>query len=192
MIATLSAPVATVLAAFLAAVVAVIGWFVAKWREDRTRRLEVDLRYMERQVEEFYGPLFNLINQIFAAENIQFALLNNDDGSPRKLTPEHREKIEKFFWNEWFSPLHNQVIQVLKTKLHLIDSAQIPQSFYAYLRHATQQRAQLALWQEHGVPTDYVKGIDWPDGFYPEVEGGLKQILRRYDRELHTLRAQQK
>lgn len=44
------------------------GWYVtyfyAKRKEDRTRRLEIQLKYKGQQIEQLYGPLFSLIEQI--------------------------------------------------------------------------------------------------------------------------------
>jgi len=181
-------PVATVVAASIAAFVAIAGWFVAKWRDDKTRRVELDLKYMGRQIEEFYGPLFNLVNQIFAAESIQRRLLEDDEERPRAIEPQAKQQIEDFFWQEAFLPLHQQIIDVMKTKLHLIDSAEIPASFEKYLDHSWQQKAQVALWQQHNINTAYLQGTEWPEHFYTDIELGLKRVLRRYESSLHFLR----
>lgn len=49
---------------FLAAGVTAIGWvitnYLTKNKEDRVRQLEATKKHLERQIEEFYGPLFNL------------------------------------------------------------------------------------------------------------------------------------
>lgn len=51
--------------ALIGAVVVAAGWLVLhqldRSREDRRRRLERRLEYATRQIEEFYGPLFNLV-----------------------------------------------------------------------------------------------------------------------------------
>jgi H+/gluconate symporter-like permease len=64
----------------LTAIVTIVGWFVAyfttRWREDRTRRLEASIKYRMAQIEQFYDPLFNLVNQIFVANHIQYDLLD--------------------------------------------------------------------------------------------------------------------
>lgn len=43
--------------------------------EDRTRKLESLKRHYERQVEEFYGPLFNMVQQVFVANHVQWEIL---------------------------------------------------------------------------------------------------------------------
>ena len=61
----------------ITAVVTIIGWLVtrkleierratADARTDRTRRIELRLRYYERQIQEFYGPIYSLIQLIWS------------------------------------------------------------------------------------------------------------------------------
>ena len=74
--------------ALLAVLVTVTGWFVTQYlnrqKEDRTRRLESLLKHYQKQIEEFYGPLFNLVHQIFLVNHTLFAILTakNKDGTP--------------------------------------------------------------------------------------------------------------
>jgi hypothetical protein len=48
-------------AALVAAVGAAIGWFANHWltarREESRRRVEAQLKFVERQIKELYGPL---------------------------------------------------------------------------------------------------------------------------------------
>src|SRR6266436_5464796 len=59
---------ATVLAALIAAIVAVTGWFIAHQlttrRDDRTKRLELTIAHSEKQISEFYAPLAFLLEQL--------------------------------------------------------------------------------------------------------------------------------
>src|SRR5262249_39912729 len=59
---------ATIVAALIAAIVAVTGWFIAHQlttrREDRTKRLELTIAHSEKQISEFYAPLDFLLKQL--------------------------------------------------------------------------------------------------------------------------------
>jgi hypothetical protein len=50
----------------ITAVVTIVGWYSTRRREDRTRRIELSMRHYERQMEEFYGPIYNLIQVIWS------------------------------------------------------------------------------------------------------------------------------
>ncbi len=159
--------------------VTVIGWYAtyvyAKSREDRTRRLDIALKLRARQIEELYGPLLSLIEQIFIVwqvrENVfKAGHYSSDD--------EHR--IKEFFWKEYFTPLHEQIGALVRTKLYLLEDAQVPKSFEEYLEHATQEACQHRLWSELSIDTSHVKGRRWPSKFHEDVKGALDRLMCEY------------
>jgi hypothetical protein len=161
----------------LGAAVAVAGWFVVHWREDRQKGIERELKYCERQIEEFYGPLFNLMLQIFAAEEVQQNFIN--------ASSDQEDKIRRYFQENYFLPFHNEVIQILKSKLHLVEGANVPPSFLEYLKHACDDRARgiLNISPQASFP--------WPPQFESHLTDGLKLVMKKYDgliRRLETIR----
>jgi len=60
---TVKGPVwVAVLGVLIPAAVTIMGWFILRWNEDRQNRqrgIESELTHRERQIKEFYGPLFN-------------------------------------------------------------------------------------------------------------------------------------
>ncbi len=185
-------PTATILAATIAALVAIGGWNVSHYlqmrREDRTRRLEAVLLRTQRQIDEFYGPILNLIEQIFnvwtVRENILFP-----DGRPDSLENGslQNQKVPAFFQEAYFFPLHEMIRNILMSKLHLVEGLRVPESFEQYLEHSTQQLVQHRLWKELEVPTDHIPGIPWPDRFSKDVKKSLSILMKRYDDCLHDL-----
>lgn len=165
------------------ATVTVSGWIYTKWREDRTRRLEVAIKYRENQIEQFYGPLFNLVHQIFIANHIQYELLNI-----RGLTEEKKQQIRDFFQATYFMPLHGEINSIIKTKLHLIDGSEMPDSFYLYLKHSAQEKVQRALWSEHSIDTSPVSGEPFPNEFYNDLRDGLKKVMTMYEEGVQSLK----
>jgi hypothetical protein len=69
----------TLTAAIVAAIVSAVGWTVAQIvtlnKEGVAREVSIRLRVLERQIEEFYGPLFGLTNQIRDAWAIRDRLM---------------------------------------------------------------------------------------------------------------------
>ncbi len=175
----------TLYVGLLAAFVTAAGWvitnYLAKKKEEDFRRQEAKKRRLERQIEEFYGPLYNLIHQIVICNHIQHDILT---GNPRKdstQSPSDEDKVRQFFQDKYFVPLHNEMIGILKTKLYLIDGARIPESIREYLHSSIQEQAQGLLWREHGVATDYVKGVAYPNSIYRDVKTGLLNAMRNYE-----------
>lgn len=180
---------ATVIAALITAAVAFSGWMITGWRENNRRRLEKRLEYATRQIEEFYGPLFNLAHQIFIANHVQDKILSarNTDGSDI-LNSAQQAAVEDFFQREHFDALHAEISQILKTKLHLVRGTEMPDSFYAYLQHALQERDQRQLWEKKQIDTRFVEGVPFPEDFYNELKSGLSAAMQDYEIALGGLK----
>jgi len=170
------------IAAFIALCVSLVGWLIqyllARKKEDNSRRIEKTAIYIQRQIEEFYGPLYNLIHQVAAAIEIQKDILSR----PTFLSDSHRTQVVDFFQNNYFFPLHHQINDVLKTKLYLIEGSELPESFYSYLVHARQEESQARLWKEHGVDTSFVLGHPFPSDLYSDVKHDLDKLMDEYAR----------
>jgi hypothetical protein len=188
---------AAIIGTSVTAVVTIVGWNVshilAKKREDDTRRLEKELRHIQQQIEEFYGPLFNLIEQIFnvwtVRENVLFPGGRPDDMAGTDL---RRDKIPAFIQECYFFPLHEKIGAILISKLYLVDAVTVPDSFKQYLEHSTQQIVQHRLWKELNVSTDNVPGVPWPDEFYDDIRNALESLMNRQDRLLKKLHGARK
>ena len=185
-----------ILLGFLAALVTIVGWFVAyyltKRREMHQRRQELMVKHLERQIEEFYGPLFNLVEQIFACEEVQSDILEEDTSpAKRHLSDEQQAQVRDFLYHDYFQSLHDEMRLILKTKLFLVEGEDVPESFDEYLRHSTQERVQKMLWERLHVDTSYIQGRSWPKGFYTDIKSGLDSVMLQYEQMMEGLRRQQ-
>jgi hypothetical protein len=58
----------TIESAVFGAVTAAVGWFagyvLTGWREDRTKRLQLEIERASSQIKEFYAPLMALTDQL--------------------------------------------------------------------------------------------------------------------------------
>jgi hypothetical protein len=174
LIASESGPVCVgILGALITAIVTIWGWFYVRHKEDRQRATERQMKYCERQIEEFYGPLFSLMHEIFAAEEVQENFI--------KAKSDEETTIRSHFQEDYFLPLHAEMIQILKTKLYLVEGANVPPSFEEYLKHACgdRGRAVLKIWPGESFP--------WPTDFEEDVKGGLKTVMKKYDDLIRVL-----
>lgn len=178
--------------ALISGAVLAVGWFVSnsltRRAETKRRIAESNMKHCEKQIEEFYGPMFNLVHQIFLYNHVEFSLLESPEANDQ-LTERHRETIEDFFCEEYFVPLHRQINEVLKAKLYLVEGTSMPDSVYAYLRHANQESVQRTLWKRFSIGTSYVQGIEFPDALYEDIERDFKKVMDRYENAVQDLRA---
>jgi hypothetical protein len=178
--------------ALIGVTVTAIGWLVVYYldrsREDRRRQLEKRLEYATRQIEEFYGPLFNLAHQIFLANHVQEKILSaSNESGKRKLTEDQAHSVQSFFQQQHFCALHDEINSILKHKLHLVRGTQMPRSFYDYLLHALQERDQRELWEQMKIDTSFVPGFGWPTKFYNDLKEGLSAAMVDYEHALAGL-----
>jgi len=176
-----------VFAALLAAAVAVVGWPVtylyAKRKDDQTRRTEAKLKHLERQIDELYGPLEALIQQVFAVWRVREGLLSPDS----HLTADQKEAARTLIWQDFFFPIHQQIQTLLRTKLHLVEG-KVPSSFEAYRQHAVQEAAQHSLWDKLQIDTTgTAERKEWPDQFPIDVFRTLRRLREHYDLVLQHL-----
>jgi hypothetical protein len=174
--------------AFITAGVTIFGWYATylytKRREDSTRRLELELQFRQRQIEELYGPLHSLIEQIFNVWRVRSNVLET---SGPNLTEEQRLQVREFFWQRFFAPLHAEIGALLRTKLYLLEGNNLPASFAQYLQHATQEACQHRLWEELKIDTAKVLGQPWPQTFHEDVHSTLDQLMGIYRAGLSRL-----
>jgi len=152
-----------------------VGWYVTfaytKRKEDRTRRLEIQIKYRAQQIEELYGPLLSLIEQIFNVWRVREKVLEGG------YSPEHKQRIRQFFWQRYFMPLHKEIGDLLRTRLYLLEGNRLPESFSNYLVHSTQESSQHLLWDELKIDTSHVKGSPWPGQFHDDVRETLDRLM---------------
>jgi hypothetical protein len=170
---------ATLTVGLVAAIVTIIGWFanefIRKRNEDKRKKIDERAKFLERQIEQFYGPLFNLVNQIVICNHVLYQIKISKNRSDSD-----KETINNFFQKNYFIPLHEEFNTVLKTKLYLIEGSELPESFYTYLRHAIQEQVQLTLWNNFKIDTSDVRGIPYPNVLYDDIKNGLDNAMLKY------------
>jgi hypothetical protein len=182
-----------VVTALITACVTILGWFVAQQltlsRENRNRKLDNLIKHYQRQIEEFYRPLFNDLHQMFVLYDVHHSITDapRPEGKPY-LSEDEAGKVTHFYLQARYAPLHAEVMQIIKAKLYLIDGPDMPQSFYDYLKHAIQERDQWELYNQLGVDTSFLRGVPWPEHFYFEVKSGFERAMRNYEKCIGQLR----
>jgi hypothetical protein len=158
--------------------VTALGWLVAhilqQKRDSQKRTQEAHSAFLQRQIEELYGPLSNIATQIVVTNHVLFGLIRS--------SPDNRSKLEEAFYFEYFLPLHLEARNLLKSKLHLVEGERLPQTFYDYLRASMQEEVQRRLWKEHQIDTSNVAGEPYPDSFTAQVQETLEALMTKYER----------
>src|SRR5437868_3288583 len=120
-----------ILVAIISGLVTVIGWRVSHIlltrREDENRRMDASLRFIERQLEELYGPLAFLVCDSSKA----FKGFLETLGRPHVFhaddpLPEPELKLWLFWVDNYLFPKNEKIKELLTTKTHLIEGDVMP------------------------------------------------------------------
>jgi hypothetical protein len=168
----------------IAGSITIIGWFVTKALERRQKRIEFRRAYIQQQIEDFYGPLYSLIWQLFSSRELQQRISDRC-----QLSSAEQESVRQYFFEKHFFPLHQRITQILDSKLYLLDGAEMPLSVYEYLKHSQQEDIQRELWMSYSISTTAVVGTPFPNAFYKHVQDTLKKLMREYEVSVEQLKS---
>jgi hypothetical protein len=174
---------ATVLAASIAAIVAVTGWFIGHQlttrRDDRTKRLELSIAHSEKQIGEFYAPLVFLLGQLDTIANVAEYI-------HKQKKDEGVGGLGEITYREYFLPIHKEIITILKTKIHLLEGGVIPPSLMTYIAHFTSENLAWRLTKENVQIWDFITGF--PEEFPDQLKEHQELVYRRYEEAVQELR----
>ena len=167
--------------ALIAVVGAAVGWFANHWltvrREEARRRVEAQLKFVERQIEELYGPLAASLLEGRRA----FLDLLDDLGrsyvfhADRELSP--KDLKTWLFWAESeFLPRNETIKNLLRSKAHMVQGDHLPESYVSFLDHCTSWSINRRRWKEQGVAYSWRSKINWPDKFENEVLATFREL----------------
>lgn len=160
----------------------------ATLQADRTRRLELRLKYLERQINEFYAPIYCNIQLIWNVWSIgdlfEKQLESSDNNQPLE---EIQTRIGIRLGKDFFGPIHDEIRNIIKTKMFLVDGIQLPDSFSRYLLHSVMEDVQRKLYDQDGIKTSSVIAHPWVYEFPVDVKAGLDEAMRAYDDVLQEL-----
>jgi hypothetical protein len=188
----LAALIGGISGALIGTITTVLGWFVTARQTAETHRQELALQHLQRQIEEFYGPLHGLNQQTRNIYDIVSKRLpsGTDGHIDFNRFSDTDSKIWHHFVETYFLPLNQKMRDIINTKIYLLQGEYMPQSFELFLQHEAQFESLHRLWKEKGIDTSSIPAAGWPKDFSGDVEKsliGLRAQYKRYIRDLTRL-----
>jgi hypothetical protein len=150
-------------------------------RQHEALRDQTALRYLERQIDELYSPLLGLIHY----SDVVFRIARKK--VPEGLQSPEQSDVWRYFTEKYFLPLNSQMANLIRTKVSLLDSDELPTSFQKFLHHQAQFDCLHTLWKEKGIRSDEISGGGWPAEFDNEVRASLDQLRHRHNQYRSSL-----
>lgn len=156
---------------------AILTFLLTNKSNKKRKYIEYRITYIEKQIEHLYGPLYNLIVQLYSLNSVKEKIIKTCNN--REIS-----KIDNFFRKKYFQPIHIEIRKILMNNLFLIKEETIPKSFEKYLQHATQDESQSRLYEDESIETQQLKGEPWPTDFAENINKNINSLKN----ELFTLR----
>ena len=130
---------------------AIIGYFFTYFYRLLLAKRSDKLRFIERQINEFYGPLYitgkvgKIMLEALRSKRDAFGIrfLNED-------SPKSKEDISE--WRIWveniFMPLNRKRQEIIIDKAHLIREEEIPFCLLQFITHVAGYEALLNKWEK--------------------------------------------
>ncbi|MFT3813121.1 MAG: hypothetical protein QM740_07045 [Acidovorax sp.] len=171
--------------ALIGAAVAAISWFVnhrlTSQREEKRRRIESQLKFIERQIEELYGPLAASLYEGRRTYQDLLDSLGRTYVFPAEEDLPADELRTWLFWAETeFLPRNEHIKTLLKTKAHLIYGGEFPASYVDFLDHCNSWAVNHRRWKDEQVKYSWHSKIDWPETFENQAIETFQFLKRRH------------
>jgi hypothetical protein len=176
---------APVIAAIVAASATAVGWFVTNIANTisnrRTLRESVTLKYIERQLEELYGPLHFLILEGRQTFKELLASLGRRNVFLEGKSLSESDLKTWLFWveNDLF-PRNEKIKALLASKAHLYATREVPASYLAFLDHHNSWYINHLRWKQEGISYSWHSKVNWPLEFALEIGKTFENLKERY------------
>lgn len=168
----------TLVAAFLAAFITSLGWMITNRHTRQMTILRERLDLINRQLAEFYGPLYISCESSFAALK---ALEKKIDKGPNPLDDPNitEETLREYcHWMEHvFMPLNERREKVILEKSHLIRESYAPKCLLDFAAHVTTYRANMAKWNDENIPEPFAH-IEYPKDLNEYASNGFIHLKK--------------
>ena len=149
-------------------------------REYEVLRDRVALTHLQRQIEELYSPLLGLIQQ----KRIIYEIAHQKCPQGRHSA---NHEVWSYFTEKDFLNLDSQIASLIRTKVYLLETDELPKSFELFLTHATQFHALYMLWKDKKTSSVDIPITPWPTAFESDVKTSLDKLRRSYNENLSRL-----
>ncbi|HZF40768.1 MAG TPA: hypothetical protein VE715_18245 [Blastocatellia bacterium] len=172
----------SIITALIAAAVSIIGWSVihlfTKRREDHARKAQAAIRHLERQIEEFYGPLEGLLTYADTVYRLE--------QTRKQLRPSEQaagdEVVIQFFIESYYIPLNRQITELMHSKVHLMVGEKVPESYKEFMAQAATLECFHNLWRKTNLHSFFMPAPErnWSKEAHAEVAQSLFELRMKH------------
>jgi len=177
--------------------VAVVAATIAYLFNCRLEGKRSELKFLNDQIQFFYGPLFSLSH---ASEQAWRAFRARCRPSGAFFRPDDIPSLSEMKeWRHWmvsvFMPINLDSEKIIINNSHLINGGGMPESFLQLLSHVESYKAIVAKWSDlplyenkpyAEIVSKNTAFIDFPDKFHSEIRNTFVQLKKRQAKLLRS------
>lgn len=188
-LAALISAFVALLVASISAFITIRGWDAAQRNAIKMRALDARLAHLSCQIDDLYGPLLGMCQQLAAVEEVY-------DEVRDKMSARHAQDNDAtsttwiFFRQHYIYPIRQQQVELLYKNLHLMETDELPASFIGLTHRDAMGRSLLHLWQSHSISSMKlgIRGRPFSDEeFHADVKTSLSALRTKYHKLLSEL-----
>ncbi len=156
---------AAILTAIVTVLVALAGYLITYWNNIRLSQRSEQLERINKQLAEFYGPLYSLVStgtQTWAAFRTKYRPGRSYFES---YPPPTEEELKA--WRPWmttvFMPQNIQMQELIVSKTDLLIETDMPECLKELCAHVAAYRVVLKQWENNDF-SEHASIINFPDG----------------------------
>jgi|SRR5918911_2163008 hypothetical protein len=155
--------------------------------QDDILRDEREIEHLRQQIEELYAPLCGLIQQVRNHHETFREIAITDQG---EVTLEQLSKTQQEVWyylaENYLLPLNSKMAELIRTKMHLLASDELPKSFKEFLEFESRFAFLHGLDRDKAIKVNISTKIGWPLTFESDIEDTLQKLKVRYNKHLKS------
>jgi hypothetical protein len=173
---TSSSPDLTVAISAAAVAATMIGWQVTAWHARKAQRLKDQLDHVNKQLAEFYGPLYVSCQAGKTAYDRLLKKVGRKSGIFDPPPADENTKREYFLWmRHVLTPLNDFREKLILEKAYLTRESYTPTEILEFVSHVATYRAILAKWAVNDFTEEYSK-VEFPQALDEYAERSFKQL----------------
>lgn len=153
----------TTIAGLVLTIVLAISGYLYKYVTDKNaRKRQGRLLIINKQLEEFYGPLFF---RAVSGERSYQELLKKLGKPQVSQNPSQQELKEWRLWYKTvFHPVNLEIEKIILEKSYLIREEEIPRPLIDFIAHITPYKTIVTKWENNDY-TEHFSSVDFPKEF---------------------------
>jgi hypothetical protein len=180
---------AALIGAFVAGLFSIAGFLLVRSKEQSTRKEEAALKFLQRQIEELYGPLSGLLQRTATVHTIARARLFRDGRFDWDALTDEEKRLWQFFNTHYLIPTNDQILDLVNSKSFLFEGEVAPPAVQQFRTHALQYKLVNTIWDHTGLDAKFIDHGRFPRDLPVYVESTLQALRARHQFYLQKVTA---